>query len=347
MCLSPILIPNPNLGYNGFLSEYKDTTSQYITVPCHYCSECIAVRQSSFAQRCFVESLNKIPFFATLTYNDAQLPILTTSQGYDIRFADWHDLHVMFKRLEKYSPRNFTYLAVSEFGSLRGRPHFHILFFFDRFPSDTYSDILNLESVLYKLVLNNWSRNYGSKRCPIYVPNCSFKSYFSSSKYRSNYDFHFVSSSSLNQGVPDVAFYITKYMFKESPRKIRLQQALKLNLPDDEYEKVWSIVRPRAFISKRFGLSHPLHYSYVYDCIRKSMSLEFPTFFYNEKSLPLSHYYQSRCMDISQYLHFLKNRPTTLTPLLDLNLSKQTAQLDKVVRLNNLFDLKDSSIFYV
>ena len=50
---------------------------------------------------------------------------MTTSTGYSIRFADVTDVQKMFKRLRKKNAfgRPFRYLAVSELGSKKGRPH--------------------------------------------------------------------------------------------------------------------------------------------------------------------------------------------------------------------------------
>lgn len=65
-----------------------------------------------------MESLKNYLFFATLTYNKESLPHITTSTGYDIPYADIHDLQNCFKRLRKSNAftRPFRYLAVSELG---------------------------------------------------------------------------------------------------------------------------------------------------------------------------------------------------------------------------------------
>lgn len=65
-----------------------------------------------------------------MTYNDESLPVMTVSSGYDIRFADFRDVTNMVKRLRKENSfgRRFRYFAVSELGSKRCRPHFHLLF---------------------------------------------------------------------------------------------------------------------------------------------------------------------------------------------------------------------------
>lgn len=125
MCVSPIRIKNPNLGLTGPNAQFKDTTSQMIDVPCGVCAECVAARQMQYVQRLQMEELVNHFFFCTLTYNDEMMPRVTTSTGYDIRFADVSDVQNMFKRLRKRDAfgRPFRYFAVSELGKKRGRPH--------------------------------------------------------------------------------------------------------------------------------------------------------------------------------------------------------------------------------
>lgn len=125
MCISPIRIKNPNLGLVGPNAQFKDTTSRYINVPCGVCCECVASRQMQMVQRLTIESLVNHLFFCTLTYNNESLPVVSTSTGYDIRYADVSDVQKMFKRLRYRNAfgRPFRYLAVSELGSEKGRPH--------------------------------------------------------------------------------------------------------------------------------------------------------------------------------------------------------------------------------
>lgn len=126
MCISPIRIRNPNAGMKGLKSTLmKDTESAFINVPCGHCKQCIANRQMDFVQRVLMESLTNHLFYCTLTYNNDSLPYLSTSTGYDIRFADVSDVQKMMKRLRKSNVfgRPFRYFGVSELGSKRGRPH--------------------------------------------------------------------------------------------------------------------------------------------------------------------------------------------------------------------------------
>lgn len=315
MCISPIVIPNPYKGYKGKYAFMHDCVSSRIHVPCGYCSECVHIKQLGIVQRALVESQFGYPFFCTLTYNNESLPVITTSSGYSIKYADVSDVSNMVKRLrnENAFGRPFRYLAVSEFGT-KGRPHFHILFFVQKYEEDNSYTPINLESKLFSVVLNHWSRNVGSKRVPIYKPLCTYTRKVICGQLKSNYDLHFVSPSSVDGTVSDVPFYVTKYMLKPSPRARKLQQALKLNLSLEEYNDIWRLVRPRWFSSLNFGfgvyglqpkklsrlerlslLEDLPSFKYVRSSIERSLITDFPKFYNpdNGRSMPLSRYYKS------------------------------------------------------
>ena len=303
MCLSPISIKNPNYGscFEGPLSEVFDTHSAMIGVPCGHCSECVHNKQLGLVQRLQMESLCNYLFFATLTYNNDMIPQVVTSSGFNIKYADWHDLQNMFKRIRKDNlfTRPFRYFAVSERGKKRGRPHFHVIFLIPKYLDDDKYTPVNLQSILYRTVLSQWKRKVGgSKRKPVYKPLCTFQKKFYRGKVYSNYDLHFVTPS-LDDSCADVAFYVTKYLLKRSDKDTRLQQALRLNLSPEEYESTWNLVRSRIDSSLFLGLSptssglvDPRIQEYISMCVARSE--DFPKFFdYNGNSFPLSHYYKS------------------------------------------------------
>lgn len=315
MCISPLVIPNPYKGYKGKYAFMHDCVSSRIHVPCGYCSECVRIKQLGIVQRALVESQFGYPFFATLTYNNQSLPSITTSDGYNIKYADVKDVTNMIKRLrnENAFGRPFRYLAVSEFGH-KGRPHFHILFFVQKYEEDNSYTPVNLESRLFSVVLDHWSRNCGSKRVPDYRPLCSYTRKFICGQLKSNYDFHFVSPSSVDGTVTDVPFYVTKYMLKPSDKARKLQRALKLNLSLEEYSDIWKLVRPRWFSSLNFGfgvyglqprklsrserlqmLSETQSFQYVRSSIERSLTSDTPKFYNpdNGRPMPLSRYYKS------------------------------------------------------
>lgn len=87
MCLNPILRPNTSYRVPGSALSArinmvarafgKDADNKYIYVPCGHCPDCVRARQNSLVQRADIESRYNHIFFATLTYNNAHLPILT------------------------------------------------------------------------------------------------------------------------------------------------------------------------------------------------------------------------------------------------------------------------------
>lgn len=304
MCLSPNSIPNPNYGLKpavGDFNSLKDCTSKYIRVPCGYCSECIKTKQMYLVQRVQMESFDKYIFFATLTYDNKHLPSVDTSTGYNIKYADWHHLQNCFKRLRKSFSRPFKYIAVSERGSERGRPHFHILFFVPKCKDDPVSKPYSLEFELYDKLMFNWSINVGSKWHPKYESLFTFQSKVIHGRLFKNFDCHYVTPSVDCDANSSVSFYVTKYLLKISDKESRLQQALRLNLSQDEYEDIWKIVKSRIITSKDFGLSvdsdrNPSEnvIKYLRNCIDNSD--DFPKFYnpINGQSFPLARYYRGK-----------------------------------------------------
>lgn len=262
MCIAPITIPNPNykLGHIG-LNFLKDCDNTYIAVPCGHCPDCIALKQSSWTQRAEVESRKSHLFFATLTYDNKHLPVLVVpdenGEGqYELPFANIHHIQLMMKNIRdnKDFDRDFKYLAVSELGSGRGRPHFHVLFFVESRPYDDNNYIRGLEKSLWQLCFKYWSINVGTRKEPVYEPLFTYRKKFVGGRVQTNFDLHWVNPSLTAEGISNVAYYVTKYLLKPSDKESRRQQALSLNLSPELYDEVWSIVKCRLLVSKGFGL---------------------------------------------------------------------------------------------
>lgn len=317
MCISPIRIRNPNKGLKGSFAQFKDTTSEFISVPCGVCYECVQARQLQMVQRLQCEALVNHLFFCTLTYSNKMMPKVTTSTGFDIRYADVKDVQNMMKHIRRYNLFGvpFRYLGVSELGSTRGRPHFHILFLVKKNEDDDLNYCNTLQETMFNVVKDCWSRNVGSKKFPKYVPCCEYVRKYVYGRLRTNFDLHYVDPRLSSGGESDVGFYIMKYMLKPSDRENRLQQALKLNLPDDEYNDIWKLVRTRHFESEGFGLGTSLYKSLdsgkriyqipekVLNHLRKGIDLSkkmssepIPSFYspIDGSSRPLAKYYKSR-----------------------------------------------------
>lgn len=314
MCISPNSIKNPNYGLSYLRGV--DTVHQMLRVPCGHCPECIAVKQMGYVQRVQMESINYHLFYCTITYNNDTLPVLTTSTGFKIRYFDISHFQNMIKRLRQKNTfgRPFRYFAVSELGEKGGRPHAHILFSVLKHSDDKYIDCLDMESRFFRSVLNEWSINVGSDKKPIYKPCCTYVRKLTRQGWRYNYDLHYIRPDASRHGVADPAFYVLKYMTKPCDREIRLQRALHLNLPEDEYERIWSKVRCRCMISKHFGddvfidgkpSSFDVEY-YVRKSIKNSYGESFPMFFNPDSgaSFPLSRYYKRRFFTVDDLPYF-------------------------------------------
>lgn len=361
MCLTPIFIKNPNYGLHFDpktgrfpYNRYKDTKSTRIAVPCGKCPECLHSRQMSYIERSQLQSFNSYLFFCTLTYNPSSLPVLsltspTDGKLYELPFADTKDIQLFFKRIRNYKlfgDRNFKYIAVSEFGSRKHRPHWHVIFFVDKLSSDSVYTPINLEFHLYPRVLECWSRNVGSRKFPKYVPLLTLPSRPSSSG-RSPYDFHYVQIR--NGSCDDVAFYVTKYCLKIDSFTEKRFNAIKLNYPSSDADYIWSIVKPKFFISKGFGsLDTPEKYFHVLNGLNKS--IDFPVFVNPStgQTFPLAKYLRKflRWDDVVKYSHFLERCPdgTIITqPRLNSpsKISTSYAQLSKQIRQINSHGLDD------
>lgn len=332
MCISPLRIRNPNKGASRDPSRginfLKDTVSTYINVPCGVCPECVMMRQMNIVQRLNVEYKFNLLFFCTLTYNNDCLPVHTCSNGRKIPYADISDLQNMFKRLKKGNllTRPFRYFAVSEFGGEKHRPHFHVMFILPRLPEDDDISIWNLEQFMFKTVLGEWKRNTakrvlqkdsknGKRKMgdlvpdnvhPVFVPLCTYvRKVYRNGTVKTNYELEFVRPRSIFQNEDCVSFYISKYMLKPNVYTRRLQQALHLNLPSDEYEEVWHKVRPKSLVSQGLGLASqwnedehkfialPEAKDFVRQCVQLSkVSYNSPRYFApSGATYPLSRYY--------------------------------------------------------
>lgn len=318
MCVSPIKIKNLNYGASIEYQRkfpWKDYSSPVIEVPCGHCDECIHARQDAIVQRVQLESIKNHLFMCTLTYQEAFIPFLMIN-GKKFRYADVHDVQCMIKMLKKYNAFGipFRYLAVSEFGTEKGRPHFHVLFLFDKkfFPNEKDDYIAACDSFAsrsqhYFTCLRFWRRNVGSRRKPIWQPLTKYREKWIDGVLNRNYDFHYINPFITQNGVSDCGAYVLKYMFKPSDQVAKKQHALRLNLSQQDYEEVWNLVKPRCFKSIGFGLNAEVQLKqgkYIIDeDIKKKIlndiaisrsTLDFPALFHIDtgEAKPLAEYYR-------------------------------------------------------
>lgn len=97
--------------------------SQPLPFPCGQCAICRAQSAMIWKLRCELEALEHGNNFAfvTLTYSDVFLPD-------DGNLVPSH-LSSFLKRLRKRLDYSIRYFSCGEYGSLRGRPHYHLIIF--------------------------------------------------------------------------------------------------------------------------------------------------------------------------------------------------------------------------
>lgn len=302
MCISPNLIPNPNKGRKKEgLNLLKDCTSTYIAVPCGHCPQCIATKQSSIIQRLQQEERTHYLYYLTLTYRQSMIPELITSQGIRLHYIDWSDWQNMFKRIRRYYlfERPLKYFAVSEFGEERHRPHIHAIISVPKYKDDTPFLYLRYEKQLFDLFLAQWKRKIGGTRFkPKYKQCLRYIVYYKNGQRRSTYDFHYIEPYLSKSGSADVSAYVTKYLLKADDYVNRLQQALHLNLPIEEYNEVWRLVKPRYVQSHDTGSSKDEEVrTYLRECIEHSIRVSNMPSYYDTvsgKQMPLSRFYRNK-----------------------------------------------------
>lgn len=290
MCVHPLTIDNPFYGLS-WLSDVKDTVNTKIQVPCGHCSQCIAMRQSSFLQRVQMESLRSFVFYFTLTYKDDALRYVDY-EGSRIAVPDISDMQNMLKRLRKKG-HVFRVLYVTEYGKKRHRPHFHGLFFIPKelvtelpYSSNiAKSHIRSAERLYYQLFFSEWKRN-GKPLFDYHRDRYGFR----------NFDFHFVRPEVNHDS--DTAYYITKYITKYDSRTSGLLSKIAMQIRSFELDIdvgnfLLSSIRPRCICSKDLGSwSYPPIRQYIEKGLERTY--ETPTYYdlFSGKPMPLNRYYK-------------------------------------------------------
>lgn len=338
MCLSPILIRNTNrglghIGYNGI----KDCESAFVPVPCGHCIDCIRSRQNDWIQRYRLETIDNYVAFCTLTYNNESLPrfekefISKDGELLNLRFdyADHNDIATLVRNLRQgscyrcaFNNIDFKYSCFSELGGKFGRPHFHLLFFIPKKYFYDHSDFVSWCERHEFDVYRNWCRNEGTRKFPKWKKLCTYAERFKDGKPEKNYDFHAVVPND-DGNFDDVAFYVSKYLFKYSKKETSRQQFLKLNLTPGDYAEVYNIIKCKMTASKGIGSTASKYdpfgskRTYLLDCVSRSKeSNDDYKFlkFYNEdgKSFPLGRYFyhQQNLITPKDVIFFFEDLPS-------------------------------------
>lgn len=260
MCISPILIKNPNRGhYTRGSINITDVESCYIPVPCGHCFECSTKKTMQFAQRCYYMSKDYYFYFGMLSYKDGFFEeVLIGDEIFPS--APTSDVKNMVKRLRKSNVlgRPFKYVFVREYGGKKHRLHWHFLLALKKLPNDIPNTGLLLEKLVYDSVLFEWRRNIGSTRKPIYVPLLEYHQKYYRGKLYTNYSCHFVTSNGLTED--RVYYYLVKYLFKHDKYYQHVQMCIRDYVADDRYKVYNNKLRPLYFASTGFGLSEDTNF---------------------------------------------------------------------------------------
>lgn len=156
--------------------------SVYLYAPCGKCPLCLKRKKRDMSLRLSHEArVSDSGCFITLTYDDSHLPA-----GSELCKRD---LQLFFKRLRHHTP-SIRYFAVGEYGTLKGRPHYHIIIF-GWFPPDAYDF--------------EWRGSYMIYRSPL---------------VESMWPFGFSTIGDVNTGVARYcAQYVQKKLYTRSDRK--------------------------------------------------------------------------------------------------------------------------------
>ena len=116
--------------YYIFSDDKQHIEPLFYAVPCGRCSICRNHSSNVIEARCRLEfaKCSSVPYLVTLTFDDEHYPDNFSRETQTII------LQKFFKRLRRYLDyrglkTDFKYFAVSEYGSLHHRFHYHIIFF--------------------------------------------------------------------------------------------------------------------------------------------------------------------------------------------------------------------------
>lgn len=283
MCLYPIKIANPH--YHGqphqyIAGEVHPLSSDFVSarptieVPCGDCLECQNTRYSAILQRAQIEAATSYVYFVTMTYDEQHIPSFefTTNDGKvkSVYFSDVRHTQAMFKRLRNvsyFADRGLRFLAVTEFGSERFRPHHHLLVYVARKSTDNELTPYKIESSLSFWIRRFYAKNVGTRKHPIYEPYFTYVRKFKNGHWNSTFDCRLVvdrdkkDKFAMNDptAVTKSINYLIGYVQKTSKYDAAVGQALsqmKDYMDRDTYKHLCRMLQSRLYYSKHFGFGY-------------------------------------------------------------------------------------------
>lgn len=127
-CFHPLSVRNPKW------LDGDTAAPRWIVVPCGKCAACLTNRRTELANRVKWEAdSHLLNIFFTLTYDELELPIQSTTQG-EVPYVSKEHIQLFLKRLRSNIERSPTpfkirYIVVSEYGPTTLRPHYHGIIF--------------------------------------------------------------------------------------------------------------------------------------------------------------------------------------------------------------------------
>ena len=126
-CTNPIDAYIPQSGGRPVFTEPRDFPyKKKLQLPCGECKSCALDYARDWGARAIHESkLHENNYFITLTYSPEHLPIIDGQEN--LVYKDFQNfMHRLRKRYPHCANR---YLVCGEYGSIKGRPHWHLILF--------------------------------------------------------------------------------------------------------------------------------------------------------------------------------------------------------------------------
>lgn len=306
MCINPVSIPNPYIKrkvYRQEMGQLVETDPRlynhapFVEVPCGKCAECRNTYHNSILQRCLVEAQSSYLYFVTLTYDNKHVPSLVLPTGQRIFYSDYTHVQHMFKRLRANNviDRDFRYICVTDYGTAKNRPHFHLLIFVSKKSGDTPATPFHYENLFFTHLQIYFAENVGTRKHPVYEKLFTYAIRRTSAGVKTNYFVKYVSlqrdfchtiqdSTTLVKTVR----YLIGYMNKSSKFDEFVDKLLSIYRDTDPilFNKLSRLLRTTVHYSKGLGFGFDNGVKLSLQPISRSCSLNVSVYTELKKTLP-------------------------------------------------------------